>query len=237
MEELSSHLTNLERVFKAPELTPVLVQAIKLISPQFDLNLNEESRAFWEADQNGACWGEFEALMPLFQRMPKPKRILEIGPGLGRSLVFFSKKLGWQDSAIDAYEGEGDETKYTLLGPRFEDSFCGNFAMLRKMLHYNGINNVTLFDALTTKIKDLPGPYDFIYSFYAVGFHWSLEHFLSEILGLMHDKSYAAFTVPMHFTPFPDLEKINYQIIEWQTVWPKGSKLKILIINKIKQSL
>ena len=231
-EELNAKLSNLERVFKAPPLTPELIQAIRLISPQFDLSLDEESRAFWEADQNGACWGEFEALKPLFAKMQKPKRILEIGPGLGRSIVFFSKKLGWETSKIDVYEGEGEETKYTILGPRFEDSFCGNFAMLRKLLHYNDIPNVHIIDADQTLLKDLQGPYDFIFSFYAVGFHWSLEHFFSDIVKLMNETSYAVFTVPKNFTPFQQLKDINYKIVEWKTVWPKEGTLKILILSK-----
>src|SRR5690349_2560299 len=95
--ELDFRLANLERVFKAPPLTAELINAIKLISPQFDLKENEESRSFWEADQNGACWGEYQALEPIFKETPKPKKILEIGPGLGRSIVFFSKKLGWKN--------------------------------------------------------------------------------------------------------------------------------------------
>jgi hypothetical protein len=57
--------------------------------------------------------------------MPQPGKILEIGPGLGRSLVFFSKKMGWETSEIHAYEGEGSTTKYTTLGPDLTILFGG----------------------------------------------------------------------------------------------------------------
>lgn len=218
-------------LFKAPSFTEELVQAIKLISPQFGLSIDERSRLFWEEDQNGACWGEYKALAPLFKAMPKPKKVLEIGPGLGRSVVFFYKKLGWEKSEIAVYEGEGNKTKYTILGPRFEDSFCGNFAMLQKVLSYNGLNNIILYDAAKIALKELPGPYDFIYSFYAIGFHWSLEHFLPDIAKLMHDKSIAVFTVPNNFAPFSQLEDFYYKIIDWQTMWPKAGSLKLLILS------
>jgi hypothetical protein len=33
---LNEHLTNLERVFRLPPLTPELVKAIRLISPQYE---------------------------------------------------------------------------------------------------------------------------------------------------------------------------------------------------------
>ena len=54
---------------------------------------------------------------PSLSRIPTDARILEIGPGLGRSLVFFSKKLGWRGDQLHAYEGDGHTTRYTSLGP------------------------------------------------------------------------------------------------------------------------
>ena len=60
-------------------------------------------------------------------------------------MFFFAKKLGWTD--LSAFEGNGTKTKYTYLGPRFEDSFCGNIEMLRHSLEFNGLKNVTIFDS------------------------------------------------------------------------------------------
>jgi hypothetical protein len=232
LPRLDKELAGMERTFYAPPLTPELVAAIKMISPQFVLTSSEKCRTFWEADQNGACWGEYNALIPLFRSLPRPTKILEIGPGLGRSLVFFSKKLGWENSEIHAYEGEGDTTKYTILGPRFKDSFCGNISMLRCVLDYNAVNNVTIFNAGDIQIAELPGPYDFLYSFYSIGFHWSLRHFLGDILHVMDDKSVAVFTIPNKFSLFPELKDLSYKIVDWKTVWPKHGKLKMLVIGK-----
>lgn len=229
---LDSRLAGMERVFRAPPLTQELVAAIKLICPHFDFAATEEDRSVWEADQNGSCWGEYEALGPLFRSMPKPAKILEIGPGMGRSLIFFSKKLGWESSEIHAFEGEGCTVKYTLLGPRFEDSYCGNLGVLRNVLEYNGIRNVTVFNARDVQMADLPGPYDFLYSFYSIGFHWSLEHFLDDLLPLLHDTSIAVFTVPPKFRQFPKLRALPHRVVDWKTVWPKDGWLKLLILSK-----
>ncbi|HKK16860.1 MAG TPA: hypothetical protein VJ981_09130, partial [Gammaproteobacteria bacterium] len=204
-QELDKRLSEMETVFHAPPFTQELVQAIKLIAPHFNLAPDESSRKFWEADQNAACWGELEALGPMFKAIKKPHRVLEIGPGMGRSLVFFTRKLGWENCELHAYEGTGTATKYRLMGPRFEDSFCGNLELLQQVLEYNGLKNVRIIDAYKHRLADLPGPYDFLYSFYSIGFHWSLEHFLDDILGLMNEESVAVFTIPPQFNPFPAL--------------------------------
>jgi hypothetical protein len=230
--QLDETLAGMERIFHAPPLTPDLVAAFRLIAPHFDFTPGERDRKIWEADQNGSCWGEYLALAPLLEAMPKPQKVLEIGPGLGRSIVFFSKKLGWQDAEIHAYEGDGSTTQYTVLGPRLETSFCGNIQMLRHVLEYNAVRNVTIFDAKEVRLPDLPGPYDLLYSFYCIGFHWSLEHFLDDLVPLLHDKSIAIFTVPNEFAPFARLEALSYKIIDWKTAWPKEARLKLLVLSK-----
>lgn len=229
---LDARLAGLERVFRAPPLTKELVTAIARISPQFQLSAGERSREFWEVEQNGACWGEYEALLPLFAALDRPHKVLEIGPGLGRSVIFFAKKLGWESSEIHLYEGTGATTYYTTLGPRFDYSFCGDLAVLSHILRYNGVGNVTIFDAKNIKMADLAGPYNFIYSFFSIGFHWALENFIDDILGLMDQQSVAVFTVPAGFTPFARLNELSHRVIDWKAVWPAERWLKLLIIGK-----
>ena len=148
-------------------------------------------------------------MRPILDSLPKPRRILEIGPGLGRSLVFFTRKLDWRDAELHAYEGEGPATRNTKLGPRFEGSFCGNFAALKTALDFNGINRVAIHDAKRVPLPELPRPFDLIYSFYSVGFHWSLEHFLDDILALLAEEGIALFIVPAGFVEFPALRQLH----------------------------
>jgi hypothetical protein len=238
-KEFDSRLTSLETVFHSPSLTPELLAAIKLISPRLKLGQDEISRIIWEKEQNGTCWSEYEALHPVLARFQKPKKVLEIGPGLGRSAVFFYKKLGWQESEIHLFDGDGSSVtmykqKYYRVGKEsLQNSFCGNLGLLRALLDFNQIRNYTLFDAKRTALAELPGPYDLIYSFYSIGFHWSLELYLDDLLPLMHENTLAIFTVKKDFRGFPRLKDFHCHFIEWKTVLrKKSSRLGLLVLSK-----
>lgn len=233
LPKVNPRFANLERVFRWPPMTQELVRAVVLLAPHlefFDFGPNETSRDFQESEQNAACWAEYECLKDTFLALPKPMRVLEIGPGLGRSLVFFSKKFGWQDTDLHTYEADGKTTKYTLLGPRFEDSFCGTISELRRVLDYNGITNVTIHDAKFVAMKDLPKPFDLLYGFYTIGYHWSLEHFLDEVLALIGKTGIAVFTVPQGFRPFVRLQQLPYRLIEKVRSFDEHSE-KLLILG------
>jgi hypothetical protein len=226
---LEPKLAALERVFRAPPMTRKLRAAIKPISPQFDLGLTERDRAYWETDQNGASWAEYGALKHILSSVPKNGKILEVGPGLGRSMVFFAKKFGWSD--LSAYEGDGTKTKYTYLGPRFEDSFCGNLEMLRHCLDFNGLNNATIFDASEIKLSEIPGKYDLLYSFYCIGFHWSIEHFMDDILRLLKKDGLGIFTTTLAFVPPPCFNLVRYEIIDYTPSYPVGTRYKLIALR------
>lgn len=235
MDELkgfNESLSHLEQIFKVPSFTPPLLQAIKRITPQFNLDYSPDAKAFWELSQNGACWGEYLALKFFFEAFPKPDKILEIGPGMGRSLVFFNQVLGWSDCQIDAYEGDGLATNYTLQGPRFKDSWCGNIKILKEILTFNQLEHVTIYDAHQIKLTELPGPYDLIYSFYSIGFHWALEHFLDDLLSLLAPDGVGIVIIPEKFESFCALSKLNVKIIHGQNMWPKDRVLNLLLFGR-----
>jgi hypothetical protein len=229
---LDQRLSQMERVFRSPPFTKTLVQAIQLIAPHYNFSPTEFNRLIWEIDQNGACWAEFEALKEILSSIEKPVRILEIGPGLGRSLVFFVKKLGWESCEIHTYEGDGHTTKYTANGPRFDNSFCGNISELRAGLAFNGIDNVSIHDAKHIALNQIPGPFHLVYGFYNIGYHWSLEHFLDDILTLLGERAIAIFTVLPTFQPFKALEQTFYRVINKQRISPPGTWEKLIIVSK-----
>jgi len=217
-------------LFRAPPFTPELVSAIARITPHFSFKTDDESRGNWERDQNGSCWAENEVLESRLRQFERPINILELGPGLGRSVVFFTKHFGWADSQFTLYEADGDQTDYGLFGHRHLGSFCGNSALLRHCLQYNNIHNWKIVDARTHALQDLQGPFQLIYSFYAVGYHWALEHFIDDLLRLMDSGSLAVFTVPLGFGAFPSLKGLSHEILEWAPVWPRGPRLSMLLI-------
>src|ERR1700685_4108318 len=81
-----------EQLFLAPPFTEEVVAAIRLISTRLPLKDDEHSSLLGQKESNAASEAEYEALLPLLQQIDAPKRVLEIGPGFGRSVVFFSKK-------------------------------------------------------------------------------------------------------------------------------------------------
>lgn len=219
-------------IFQAPPLTPELLSALKLIAPELEVfDCSEESRETWESSYNLVSLGEYDVLEPILGGIT-PQRILEIGPGMGRSLVYLNRRCGWEkkNAQVDAYEGDGAITRYTVLGPRFEDSWCGNIGILWDVLKYNHIANISIYNAAVVALRDMPGPYDLIYSFYAVGFHWGLEHFIDDITNLMHDATVGIFMVYRKFEPFLELDRFNWQILD---VPGLPDNPKFLVITKL----
>lgn len=150
---------------------------------------------------------------------------------MGRSVVFFSKKLGWSESKIDAYEGEGTETKCTVMGPRFYDSFCGNIGVLTAILEYNKITNVEIINSADVPMNAINKKYDPLYSFCSIGFHWSIEHFLNDLEKLMAPDALGIFALPPQFKPPEELDDWKYTVLDWKAVWPKDVTLKLLLLE------
>lgn len=234
LAELEPRLTGHELHFRAPPLTPELLAAIGRISPQFRLRPTERSRRFWELNQNGLCWGEYLALQPFLDRLGRPAKVLDLGPGLGRSAIFFQKVRGWQEVPLHLYEGAGEATRYTQAGPRFGDSFCGDLDALTAVLRFNEAHSWRIFDAaeLEADLSRLPGPYDLVYSFFAIGFHWSIEHFFDDLLALMSDRSLAAFSLHDRFAGSAVLERVPHRIVDHRWSWPRGRWGRMLVLAK-----
>lgn len=239
VDELSSALAGKELYFRAPPLDEELIAAVKAITPQFSLRPDEESRKVWELSQNGSSWAEFEALAPLFESMEEPERVLEIGPGMGRSVVFLARKLGWSRAGFDLYEGDGAARKYPLNAPRSAESFCGSLSQLRRVLTFNEIENYRLVDAADSgfRLSGIGGPYQLIYSFYGVGFHWSLADFWSEIRELMSPQCVAVFTVHHSFEEFPELMEMPHRYVPFRRILAKDRPLNLLVVSESAERL
>lgn len=227
-----------EQLFLAPPFTEEVVEAIRLISTRLSLRADEESRTLWQRESNAAAEAEYEALLPLFEKVDKPKRVLEIGPGFGRSVVFFTKKGLWPGSEISLYDANGTSTKYKQRfyehPPKWPDtsSFCGNLPLLRTMLDYNGVEQYEILDAAQLPLSALPGPYDLIYGFYSIGFHWSLEYYLDGLEPLFHPRTLLVCTLNKNFRSFPRLEQFSTRVLECREVKKNAHPLRLLVLSK-----
>jgi hypothetical protein len=235
---LDAKASSAEQLFLAPPFTEEVVAAIRLISTRLPLKADEDSRWLWQRESNAAAEAEYEALLPLFEKVDKPKRVLEIGPGFGRSVVFFTKKGLWPASEISLYDANGTSTKYKQKfyehPPQWPDtsSFCGNLPLLRTMLDYNGVERYEIFDAEQLPLAALPGPYDLIYGFYSIGFHWSLEYYLDDLEPLFHERTLLVCTLNKSFRSFPRLEQFSTRVLECREVKKNAHPLRLLLLSK-----
>jgi hypothetical protein len=235
---LDAKASSAEQLFLAPPFTEEVVAAIRLISTRLPLKADEDSRRLWQRESNAAAEAEYEALLPLFEKVDKPKRVLEIGPGFGRSVVFFTKKGLWPASEISLYDANGTSTKYKQKfyehPPQWPDtsSFCGNLPLLRTMLDYNGVERYEIFDAEQLPLAALPGPYDLIYGFYSIGFHWSLEYYLDDLEPLFHERTLLVCTLNKSFRSFPRLEQFSTRILECREVKKNAHPLRLLLLSR-----
>jgi hypothetical protein len=227
-----------EQLFLAPPFTEEVVSAIRLISTRLPLKADETSRLLWQNESNAASAAEYEALQPLFNQIEKPGRVLEIGPGFGRSVVFLQKKGLLAESEINLYDADGTSTqykqKYYDQPPRWPDtsSFCGNLSLLETMLTYNQVKKFRVLDARQMPLAALPGPFDLIYGFYSIGFHWSLEYYLDDLAPLLHSKTIFICTLNKTFHTFPGLQQFSTRVVKCREVKRNATPLRLLILSK-----
>lgn len=234
LRRLAFQLSLEERIIRIPPFNDEIASAIRLICPHNLIKGNEDSREFIERDQNLTSISEYRILKKYLTDMPTPKKVLDVGAGLGRSSIFLAKKMGWTKTDFHLYDSTGKAAKYDLLGSRQVDTFCGNINLLGRILEYNKMTNARIFDAksLGGRIDLLPGPYDLVFSFYAVGFHWALDYFLDEILRVMSPAGYAFFTIPDGFRDSPQLKNVWHEIVSGQVPYP-STTMSILVVRNL----
>jgi hypothetical protein len=227
-----------EQLFLAPPFSEETVAAIRLISTRLPLKADEASRLLWQNESNAASEAEYEALRPLFDKLDKPRRVLEIGPGFGRSVVYFHRKGIFEGSEISLYDANGLSTRYKQKyydqPPRWPDtsSFCGNLPLLEKMLNYNQVQDFRILDAQQLPLAALPGPFDLIYGFYSIGFHWSLEYYLDDLEHLLHPQTVLICTLNKNFRRFARLEQFSTRVVKCREVKKNAAPLRLLILSK-----
>jgi hypothetical protein len=89
-----------------------------------------------------------------------------------------------------------------------------------------------IFDAKQTPLAALPGPFDLIYGFYSIGFHWSLEYYLDDLEPLLHPTSVFVCTLNKSFRPFARLEQYSTRVVKCREVKKNAPPLRLLILSK-----
>jgi len=97
LRRLEPKLSAMERVYRAPPtMTRTLRAAIKPICPGFNLGLTDRDRAYWESDQNGASWSEYEVLKQVIESVPKEGKFWRSGRASGVRWFFLRRNSAGQ---------------------------------------------------------------------------------------------------------------------------------------------
>ena len=130
------------------------------------------------------CMPEVRHLEEMFKQAP-PNTVLEIGGGIGRASVYFRKRFDWYATRFYMLDGDSGDYQHREIGSGAQDEFYNSFDATRRFCAENGIEpeRLTMLDASTptwkAELKELR--FDYIYSFLAIGFHWGIEQYLSDL--------------------------------------------------------
>jgi len=109
----------------------------------------------------------------------KPKRILELGCGLGRMSVYLNKQLDYDTEFILAdYDNVSEKIKY---GWNPGKSLYNKLNLTTKFCLMNNLVNFKIFDLSKNDILKLKN-IDLVISVMAVGFHYPIEQYMEKLL-------------------------------------------------------
>jgi hypothetical protein len=94
------------------------------------------------------------------------------------------------------------------------------------------VKQYQIFDAQQLPLAALPGPYDLIYGFYSIGFHWSLAYYLDDLEALMQERSLLVCTLNKSFHRFPRLEQFSTRVLTCREVKKNATPLRLLVLSK-----
>jgi len=135
---------------------------------------------------------EFDAIRPYIDA---PKRILELGCGLGRMSVFLNHHLTCNPHFIladaDALPPDPDNVK---VGWDPGEVYYNDLGMTAEFARAHGLTDFETFDIRTRQYAELE-PVDLIMSFLSVGFHYPIEHCIDQLMQIIKPNGIMLFGV------------------------------------------
>jgi len=166
----------------------------------------------------------------------KPKVALDVGSGIGRASVFFSKYFDWKDTLFVL--ADGDSGLKQIFGMRDEaKEFYNSLEATDIFCRANGVAKYEPFNLEHGKWDELERKPDLVYSFLALGFHWPINSFLDEIypqlaehclliFGMRGKKGFAWVDQQIE-----KIDKEHYKVIEFFFT-PEAKKGSFLVLEK-----
>lgn len=138
---------------------------------------------------------EVEKIAPILETL-KPKRVLELGAGLGRVSVFLNKKYNWHSTDFYLLDGDTGDVQIAGLHDEVGEDFYNSFDATKEFCLANGMNQDKLhFINAEWNWNFIGLQFDLCYSFKAIGFHWPINSYLEKIVSNIRSKSYLFFEI------------------------------------------
>lgn len=136
---------------------------------------------------------EFETAQP---HIGNPKRVLDLGCGLGRSSVYMNYRLG--DPSIHYVLADSTQVPASMTAVRtgwnpgavFYNDMCRTAAFARA----HGLTNFSTIDIRESPVSEL-APVDLVMSFLSVGFHYPIEDALPDLIRILNPGGVMIFGV------------------------------------------
>ena len=127
----------------------------------------------------------------------KPKSILEIGGGIGRGSVYLSKRFGWSETDFYLLDGDSGDEQVAPIDGQETNAFYNSHDATRRFCGANGISTSRLHllnaESPTWEEEVAGVRFDLVYSFMAIGFHWSIHIYLERLLAFCHPETLLFF--------------------------------------------
>lgn len=161
-----------------------------------EITLPKEAQKYVRLQRNDEQEGflylaEIEGIEKYLKNL-NPKVVLDVGSGIGQASVFFFKYFNWTDSLFVLADGDSGEKQLSGMRTGKAD-FYNSLRVTESFCKENGISNFRTFNLEKFGWKELGCKPDLVYSFLALGFHWSINPFLEEIHSLLNDKCLLIF--------------------------------------------
>lgn len=132
-----------------------------------------------------------------FLEIVKPKKVLELGAGLGRVSVFLKNYFDWKSTEFYLLDGNSGEEQIAGIHWKTKPAFYNLLERTRTFCISNNIKEDKLFllNAERQWEVDKKIKFDLCYSFKAIGFHWPINEYLDIIKDNLERKAYLIFEI------------------------------------------
>lgn len=130
----------------------------------------------------------------------KPKVIMDLGCGIGRSAIALNWHYNDPDITYILADRQGKTENLGIFFPG-EDEYYNDFEATKSFVELNGLTNYIIFDTEKDDWSSLP-KIDFVSSRCACGFHFPIDRYMDKLLPIASDNVTMIFGLNQYYRNF-----------------------------------